>query len=322
MSDKYSNRQYQNDDCGCKDAGTGTKTEESVKKERDKLCLDLYSSAGVVVQYEKKVDQLKIMENYKTCSFLWSEEFYYYYRDLSLSYGSKLLQSTESIKDGIKNNSTSGKQLSDTLDAITKSVKDIKTKILDLNEAANKLQSSANDSCNCAAMAIITGKKPAGCTDKTPPVDTGKGCPGAEDTFKKLIGDPYKLVHEVDGLVKSSHDVVGIQAFSIVQMDKLQGELNAGAKQLDGHIQDAVKKGEAAVKKTYEELGKIAQELSKAVVDKYAKRSVFEGLFDASRNLCCNPCDCLKDKSCGDKICEICKEILPDPKPAQQTQAY
>src|SRR5688572_13502429 len=167
MNDKYSNTQTHNDDCGCKDVNTAkTKTDESIKKERDKLCLELYSSAGVVAQYEMKVKQLRTLEKDKTCAFIWSEEYYHYYRELSLSSGSKLQQSAESIKDGIKNNSNSGKQLSETLKAIAKSAKDIRTKLaMDLVDAANKLRTAANDSCNCSAMAIITGKKPPGCSD-------------------------------------------------------------------------------------------------------------------------------------------------------------
>lgn len=308
-------------DCGCKENKGNNPTDKSIKKERDKLCLELYASAGEVYQYEKRHESISEREGYKKCSFVWSEEYYHYYRDLNLAYASKLLQSSESIKERVAVNTASGKELSDTLQEIVKSAKDLKTKMLDLSKAADELKWATKDPCNKAAMTIITGKPQEGCKEQKPEPEPTKECEDAEDIFRKLIKWPHLLTEDLVRLIKSAADVKGIQVFSNVgTLDELQKKLNEEAKDFDTKIQEAIKKGEAAVKNSYTELSKVAQELARADVDRYTRRSVFEGLLDATRDVCCYHCDCLRDENCHEKICKICKAILPDEATQQQAQ--
>lgn len=308
-------------DCGCKESKGNYPTDKSIKKERDKLCIDLYASAGEVYQYEKRHESISEREGYKKCSFVWSEEYYHYYRDLNLAYGSKLLQSSESIKERVTVNTNSGNELSGALQEIVKSAKDLKTKMLDLSKAADDLKWATKDPCNKAAMTIITGKPQEGCKDQKPEPEPVRECEDAEDIFRKLIKWPHLLTEDLVRLIKSAADVKGIQVFSNVgTLDQLQKKLNEEAKDFDTKVQETIKKAEAAVKNSYGELAKVAQELARADVDRYTKRSIFEGLLDATRDVCCYHCDCLKDDSCHEKICKICKAILPDEATQQQQQ--
>ncbi|HEV7782672.1 MAG TPA: hypothetical protein VGO58_15465 [Chitinophagaceae bacterium] len=312
MSDKY--QDSHDKDCGCNDNESRTKTDEAIKKERDKLCTDLFDSAGVVAEYESKVKDLKILKGLKNCSFTWSEEYYHYYRDLSLGYGSKLLQSSESIKESVKNNTATAKLLSETLKAICKATGDVSTKVKDLGEEAFRLNGAMNHDCNCAAMTIITGKRPdkGNCPDPGPPPGNSKPCDEGSHKLDTLVAAGDKLVNYICKIYKSASDVSGIQAFSsITTIDKAQSDLNDIVKKFDTHIQDSIKKGETGVKNSYQELGKVVQEISKAYVGRYDSRSKFEGLYDASKDICCNQCDCIRDKNCAEEICTLCKKVLP-----------
>lgn len=320
MNDGYSNNQSTELDygCGCKDINQGSETEKSIKNERNKLCVDLYAAAGEVFQYELKYDSIDILESYKNCSFVWSEEYYHYYRDLNLDYGSKILQSTESIKEAVKANIASGKELAEVLKAIAKSVKDVNIKMKELSTAAFDITTALKDPCNCAAVALITGKTEHGCKDtgKPTPKPPSPECDYASKNLKDLTDNPQQLSADLNKLITAAFDVVGIQVFSSVSsLDEPQKELNEQAKKFDTHIQESVKKGEGAVKKSYDDLSKIAQELAKAGVDRTNKRSVFEGLLSTAKDLCCEHCGCIKDNNCADKICAICARKIETPLP-------
>jgi hypothetical protein len=309
--------------CGCDELDSVTQV-KTINWFRDGYCKDMYVALSEVSKLEVKRSKLAELIKNKKCWFVWTERHYRIYRNLEMIVGTKLIQTNDSIKDGVTNYLTVNKTLAESLKKIAKTVKDVKAKVVELRDMACKLENCMEDTCNCSQMIELTGEVPASCKDPKP---TGTKrppeCSNVVDNLKKLICMPKNLVYDIDSIFKSSSDVVGIQTFSnITTLGPLQAELGEKIKKFDKSITDVIKRGEGDLKTVLEDMTKTQKDFAKTQVELYARRSDFEGIKDAVAFFCCPPCGCVDQnrgdcerrlETCERKICQICKDNLnPD----------
>lgn len=317
-SSKKKIRQYNNECADCEENDTAT--QKSINTERQKYCAELYTSAGDVSKCETGYMGQTTVYEQKKCLFVWTEGNYQRYRNTEICVGTELLQSNELIKENVTNYIKWSNDLSSGLKNIFKSIKDVKTKIGELRDAANKLEGCKNDICNCTQVTILTGEEPENCKDKerTPQDKRPSECNDAKDVLDRLICMPKALNFDADSLFQAASDVVGIQVFSnIGTLEPLRKTLEDDSKNFEKHLQESMKARETDLKKAQEDLIKSVQETSKSASGLYNKRSDFEGLMCTTKFICCPGCDCVEDgenckprlEKCKECICDICDEV-------------
>ena len=317
-SKKNNIRQISTDCTNCEENDTAT--QKSINVARKVYCDDLYSTAGDVSKYETNYTGQTTLYERKKCMFVWTEDNYRRYRNTEICVGTELLQSNDIIKENVGNYIKWGNDLSTSLKNIFKSIKDVKSKIGDLRDAANKLEGCKNDICNCTQMTILTGEVPENCNDKTkPPQDKRPDeCSDASAILDSLICMPKALQFDVDYLFQSSSDIIGIQVFSnLGTLDPLQKTLSDESKAFEKQIQETMKARETDMKKIQDDLVKAVQEATKSAGALYNKRSDFEGLMCTTKFICCPGCDCVNEEDdckprlekCKETICDICDEV-------------
>jgi len=317
-SSKKNIRQHSNDCTNCEENDTAT--QKSINAERTKYCGELYTTAGEVSKWETSYTGQTTLYERKKCMFVWTEDNYRRYRNTEICVGTELLQSNDLIKENVTNYIKWGTDLSTGLKNIFKAIKDVKTKIGDLRDAANKLEGCANDICNCTQMTILTGEVPENCVDKPKQSQDKRPdeCSDVKDVLDSLICMPKALKFDADSLFQSSSDVIGIQVFSnLGTLEPLQKTLSDESKAFEKHIQETMKARESDLKKTQEDLVKAVQETTKSAAGLYNKRSDFEGLMCTTKFICCPGCDCVAEddnckprlEKCKESICDICDEV-------------
>lgn len=320
MANIHSSKNHQNDDCGnCEEKDTPT--QRSINSARKKYCDELYVTAGAVGKYETQYEGQVAVYNDKKCLFVWTEGNYRRYRNTEMGIVTELLQSNELIKTNVSNYMVWSSELSSGLKNIVKSVKDLKTKLGDLRDAACKLESCINDDCNCTQMAILTGEVGENCDEKDEESEDNrpKECEDSKEILDDLICMPKALGFDAGYLLKSSSDVMGIQVFSnIGTLEPLQKTFSDEAKAFGKLIQETTKKRESDLKKAQDDLIKSVQETTKTASGLYNERSDFEGLMCTTKFICCPSCDCVKDDEgdceprlgkCKEEICDICDKV-------------
>ncbi len=318
VSSKPDTRQHNPGQNNCEENDTAT--QKTIHAERQKYCDNLFTTAGEVGKWEKSNEgQLNLFER-KKCQFIWTEGNYQRYRNTEIRIGTELIQSNNLIQENVTNYIKWGNELSMNLKNIFKAVKDAKTKMNDLREAACKLENCKNDSCNCTQLMVLTGKVPENCKGESRPTqkERPKECEHVDKLLDELICMPKALSFDIDSIFKSSSEVVGIQVFSnIGTLDPLQKTLADRSKTFEGHLQTTMKSRGDDLKKMQDELVKSVQESTKATVALYNKRSDFEGLLKTVEYICCPKCDCVKTDNCCDprlhqcecEICDICDDV-------------
>lgn len=318
ISSSRKNSRQSSDCTNCEE--NDTPTQKSITTLRAGYCDQLYATAGEVGKAETGYTGQTTSFEHKKCLFVWTEENYRRYRNTEITVGVELLQSNDLIKDNTASYIKWGTDLSTGLKNIFKAIKDVKTKITDLRDAANKLEGCSNEVCNCTQMTLLTGEVPENCKDKNkPPSDNRPAeCSDAGAVLDSLICIPKALKFDVDSIFQASSDVIGIQVFSnLGTLEPLQKTLADDSKAFEKVIQDAMKARETDLKKLQEDLVKTVQETAKSAAALYNKRSDFEGLMCTTQTLCCPPCDCVTDEDdckprlekCKDDICDICDEV-------------
>lgn len=304
------------DDCNCEE--NDSKTQKTITAERKKYCDELYTVAGEVSKYETKYAGQTVVYEKKKCLFVWTEDNYRRYRNTSICVGTELAQSNDIVKENVGNYVKWSDELSSGLKNIFKAIKEVKTKMGDLREAACKLDDCRNDSCNCTQLTILTGEDKCEGKSNSSQENRPEECSDAKDVLDKLICMPKALRQDADYLFKASADVIGIQVFSnIGALEPIQKELSEGAKALEKQIQEAMKAREGDLKKIQEELIRVVQETTRAAGVLYNKRSDFEGLMCTTKFLCCPKCGCVVEEGdcdarleqCKKDICEICEDV-------------
>lgn len=284
-------------DCEEKDNAT----QKIITAERLKVCSTLYDAYGTASQMEEKFEGEKLIYDHKKCTFTWTEYNYQLYRNLEITVGTELLQTNESLKGNVGIYSKLNKDLGAQLQNIGKGIKDMRTKIGELNEAACKLKHSAAEKCNSAQWKAITGwNATENCKDGK---ESSDGCDHAKEWFDDLVGKKLGMVlTDFDSLFQSSYDVVGIQLFSSMDtIEQLQKDLETYSKKFESQVKTTMDKRAADLSAAQQDLTTTVKELTKAAMDRNSSRSDFEGYKDAIEFLCCPVCDCAKDPKGGDK---------------------
>jgi hypothetical protein len=320
-SPHYPNPPKDQDCHECKDMDNATQL--SINKVRLDNCRLLYDSKGEVAKQEKKFDGENEVFKEKKCMFLHTEENYRRYRNLDICAGTELLQTNDSIKANVNKLKDWNKNLNTLLVDLVKKIKDAKSKFSDLYDTADKLNKSYNDKCNAAQKRAITGRITEGCDQEPkPPIDA---CKDAGDNIDMLICMPNGLFKDIDFILQSSADVVGIQVFSNIDtLEQLQKDLTDKSQKFETHINTAMKTRKSELDKLQDDLVKSVKSVTQSAVDRNSARSDFEGYYDAVNFMCCPKCECVNinpqkstdDKNCNDcpprlkecaqKICDIC----------------
>lgn len=301
--------QDQDDDCNkCKE--TDTLTEKTIDRERKKVCSDLAIKFGEARQWEQARYGARQLYDDKQCAFVKTETNYRYYRNMEISVGVELIQVNEDIKENIKSYKKWNDDLGALLKDIAKTAKEAKIKFKDLKDAGDKLETCLGDICNSTGKKILTGKSSGDCGDGG---DKEPKCDNAEEILDKLVSYPKDLLHDMDLIYHSATQVTGIQIFSNVSsLEPLQKGLQEKSKAFDDLIQEKMKKGSDDLKKSQEDLTKAVVELTKATSTLYLKRSLFKGVKEATEELCCPDCGCIKEgglEQCKCDICKICDDV-------------
>lgn len=288
------NQTGQTDGCGCNDCkDKDNATQVSIKANRTTLCKLLYNEKGTVSKLETKFTGESEIYQEKRCIFLNTESNYRRYRNFEITAGTELIQTNVSIKASIAQIKDWNKNLNATLTALSKQVKDLKTKFGDLKDAACKLDSSYKDKCNIGQKKAVTGKAPEICPDPIPPIDA---CKDASTEIEALICRPKGLALDIDSIFQASSDIIGIQIFSnIDSLDPLQTDLSTKSTAFDKLISDAMKTRKTELDKMQDDLVNSVKTITQVAVSRNSERAIFEGYYDATKFLCCPSCSCVPD---------------------------
>jgi len=292
-------------DCNCEERDNAT--QNTINAEKKKICDELYTSAGKVSMLEQRFKgENKVFED-KKCLFTKTEANYQRFRNLDMFVGSELTQTNESVKANVAVYIKNNKDLNGLLKGIAQSIKNVKTKFADLTDAACKLESCLNDSCNNSQRKAITGSAP-GCNGE--PIEA---CKDSETIIQELICRPKGLSSDIDSIFKAAFDVVGIQKFSnIDSLDPMQTNLSKNAKDFVDHINGIMKARDADMKALQGDIVKSVQDITRAAMERNHERSNFEGYRDTSEFVCCPPCDCVvpvSNNDCGGDMKKLCEQL-------------
>lgn len=300
------------DDDNCRDGKRPT--DKTVQRERKKVCDELKDKAGEVLQWEQARHGAHQLYNDKKCCFVKTETNYQYYRNIELSVGIELLQ----VNEGIKENVAAYKKWNDDLAAVlkdlAKTTREAKGKFAELKEAACKLNTCINDSCQSTQRKILTGEGYDNCHDQDKEVEDK--C-NSKEILEDLEKIPKILLHDMDIIFNSTTRVAGIQVFSnVATLEPLQKTLQERSKAFDDFIKDRMTNGAKDLGTVQDELGKAIQELTKSTTGLYFRRSDFKGLKRTVEEICECRCKCINPEGpegrldeCKCRICEICDEV-------------
>lgn len=300
------------DDDKCGD-GT-TPTDKSIQTERGKVCNELKDKAGEVRVWEQNRLGAHQLYNDKKCCFVQTETNYQYYRNIELMIGVELLQVNEGIKENVAAYKKWNDELAAVLKELVKTTKEAKGKFSELKDAACKLNTCINDSCQSTQMKILTGESYDNCKDND--TEIADKC-NAKEVLHRLETIPNTFLHDIDTIFNSATRVAGIQVFSnVASLEPLQKTLQEKSKAFDDFIIEKMKKGSEDLKKTQEELSKAVQELTKSTTGLYFRRADFKGVHRAIDKLCDCHCDCINNdgdegrlERCKCDICDICDQV-------------
>ena len=254
----------------------------------------------------------------KKCLFLWTEGHLRRYRNTDISVGTELLQVNELMKTCVDGYTQWGSELAAGLKNALKSVKDAKTKLGELRDAACKLENCLNDSCNCTQVMVLTGEKPENCNEDPPSTKRRPPeCDNVAQYLDELVCMPKALAFDIDSILKSSSEVIGIQVFSnLKSLSDLHKPIYDQTKTFRKHLSDTVKSWEGELKKCQEDVVKAVQGATQAEVKTLKKRSDYQGLFETIEYICNPDCGCISDNDCEKRlidcegqICDYCKEV-------------
>lgn len=322
-------QQDQDRDCGCVELDSPTQ-KKTINVFREDYCRELYTLWGEVVQLQERRDKLEGFVKDKTCWFIWTEKNFRIQRNLALTTVGELLQTGDSIKENLKNYSTSNKNLGESLKKLVKTMKEVKGKAGELQDAAFNLTKCLKDPCNCSQL-IELGipeehcKGGGGNQNKERP----RGCrpEDIDAMFKQLMCMPENLAADATAIYNSAVNTQGIQSFTNTPaLETMNTELIDRIKKFDKQINDNIKRAEGDVKLSLDDLTKSKKEQAKTHVELYGKRNDFEGIRDAVKFYCCSPCNCVEDddnckprlNKCEDEICELCKSMKEQNSPKKE----
>jgi hypothetical protein len=316
----------------CSDSDTPTRT--TVNNKKNDYCGVLKTKVGILEQNEETYIGCRIEYEHKKCRFVKTEKNYRVLRNVELSIGTTLIRASTNIESEVTDCVGYDKKLAGVLSDLLATIKTTKTKFAELWEGANNLLRCSKDSCNRSQMAILTGEKIEDCDDKQKPEHRNEHeprgehervhphgkrppeCENAGEILRQLIHEPASLGKEIDIILNSTADVVGIQTFSNISSlpSQFLPAIKDNAKAFDKVITDTITKSTAELTVAQTNLVQVTSNLNDAVFGNFKARidvDVTKGIKDF---LCDHACECLCDgegrlDDCKCKICDICKEV-------------
>jgi hypothetical protein len=290
----------------------------TIKRKKADYCKSIKVKLGDLCKSEENEHGLKIIYEHRKCRFIRTEKNYMMYRNLELSTGIELIRAFDRISDNVTTYVTENTALATALTDLVKALKAAKAKFGELRDSANKLEACCNDRCNRTQMMLLTGEKYDDCDDKKYP-DPGKrpaDCANVKEVLEILIKKPAHLSKDIDIILNSAADIVGVQTFSNINslsQTFLPGIKNS-AKAFDDFINDRIKGGNADVTKAQTDLSDSIKALTDADYALQNARIDLDATVGVKDFLCKPKCDCICEgdgslEKCKCDICDICHEV-------------
>lgn len=317
MATPYQGRRQPGDIPDCEERDNAT--QKKINAIKKVYCTHLTIARDNVKKLEIAYDGKETLYKKKERKFLRTQNNLARYVNTEISMGSQLMQANKRLTTNMGNYKTWDDNLATALKGIFNTIKDVKTKVGDLRDAAVKLENSLNDSCSAAQWAIITGRNPDTCKDDDQPPTPQEGCKDAEEIIKILVGMPKALAFDVDSIFKASSDIIGIQKFgNISSLVPLQQELSTRTTDFDTLLQNTIKTRKTDLDNAQKDLVQSLADRTDSIIDLYSQRCDYEGVYRTVSEICCPKCGCVAEgkgnleprlEDCLSEICEICGEV-------------
>ena len=307
----------------CNDADSMTK--KTIKTSKNTYCSTLKDKFGVLRQAQEAYRGKRIEYEHKKCRFISTEKNYRIFRNLELSVGIQLRQCEADIETNIKNYVGFDTKLSKALTDLLATIKTTKVKFSDLRDSACKLDACCKDSCNRTQWAILTGEKFEDCGDdkskhgseqEPPHGNRPQDCKDVITIIHELIHEPSSFSKEIDVILNSGADVVGIQTFCNISSLSTQflPVFKTNATALDDFIIDRMTAGKSTLDDVQKDLTQVIKDITDNEIAKYNARIDVDAIKGVKDFLCDPKCECVcegegKLEKCKCDICAICKEV-------------
>ena len=300
---------------GC-DEKKDSRTGKCIDTARKTYCTNLHTAKGDQASSEKAYDRSVMIYYKKKKLFEWTEHNYRLYRDFDICVDSELSALTTSLTAGVKTISGLSTDLYTNLKSVVTKIADLKTKIVALGDAAYNLDKYKNDQANATQWCLLTGKNVDNCKpDHEHHHHRPEACHDSDKIYDELIGLTRKvLIADVNSLVQSAADTVGIQTFTNIDtLTTQQAAFTTAAQNLVAQVQATAKTRRADLDTVQTDLSAAVQACTSAGVDKYTKNSISHAAHCTVQFLCCPDCECVRVLPCDsheprlvDCECRIC----------------
>jgi hypothetical protein len=309
-----------------------TPTQKFISTARQLYCTNLHQSKADRTSSEKAYDRAVRLYRKKKKLFEWTENNYRLYRNFDICLDNELTTGNASLTANVKTYSALSTALYTSLKQVVAGITDLKTKISNLRDQASALDNYKNDQANAIQWSLLTGKS----MDNCKPENEGhhhrerpEACKDADEIYHDLIAIPKKvLIFDVDSLLQSAADTVGIQTFTNIDiLTTQQANLSTASTALVQQITTALKTRTTDLVTVQTDLVTSVQECTSAGVDKYNKISICSGAHHTVQFLCCPDCNCIHPveelgrrpgeehghhprlEDCECRICRICEGV-------------
>jgi hypothetical protein len=314
MANSTSKGEYRNKpdipDCSDKD----NETQHRINVIKKTYCLALETAENEIENAKIGLEASEKIYKSKERRYLATSDNCERYTNTEISLGSQLVQANAKLKANTADYKKWDGTLADQLAAIFKSVKEVKTKMADLREAAGKLENSKSDSCCTSQWNIIIGRNES----KEGQAPDSEHCKDIEKVVDMVFDMPKALSSDIDSIFKASSDIIGIQKFcNTGSLVVLQEKLSGYATEFDSLLQDTIKVRKTDLDSRQQELKDALAKRTGVVMDLYNLRCNYGGIHSTLKKICCAVCGCVTSgndcqprlEDCAEDICRICGEV-------------
>jgi hypothetical protein len=309
---------------GCEEKDSPT--QKVISTARDLYCTNLHTCKADQKSAEKAYDRSVRLYRKKKMLFEWTENNYRLYRNFDICLDNQLTTGNASLTANVKTYSTLSTSLYTTLKQVVAGITDLKSKVSALRDQASSLDNYKNDQANATQWALLTGKSMDNCKPEEGHHPRPEPCKDADLLYNDLIHVPKKvLVFDVDSLLQSAQDTVGIQTFTNIDiLTTQQTALTTASAALVTQVTTSLKARTTDLATTQADLVAAVQECTTAGVNKYNVISICDGAHHTVQFLCCPDCKCVRPwetdphrpvlEDCECRICHICecvKNVYP-----------
>jgi len=307
-------------ECEEKDTPTG----KAIATARQIYCTNLQGAKGDQASAEKAYDRAVVIYHKKKKLFEWTERNYQLYRNFDICVDSELTALTTSLTANVKTVSGLSQDLYKNLKTLVTKIADLKTKTIALGDAAYNLVKYKDDQANATQWCLLTGKNVDNCKpehEQHHHHHRPEACNDADKIYHELIECTKKvLIADINSLVQSTNDTVGIQTFTNIDtLTTQQTAFTTASAALVTQIQATVKTRRTDLDTVQTDLSAAVATCTSTGVDKYTKTSICHAAHCTVQFLCCPPCLCVKPRrpegcephliDCECKICRIGERI-------------